>query len=105
MVNGYIHFIYPQRSISLDAIKVNDGRWHYLETRWLTGKLLLILDYGQVQLTESIDQWINGKTISRVYIGGILQKVGSTPLVITGLKGCVKVNINSFINCPECILT
>ncbi len=107
-MNGFIHFIYPERSVSLDDVRVDDGEWHFLETRWLvSGKLVLLLDYDQIQKVESIGSWINGKSISRVYIGGMLQTIGSTPLVINGLKGCVKVgggNVNLVASYSKSVL-
>ena len=46
IVNGFIHYIHPQHTVVLDTVQVNDGKWHYLETRWLTGELIVTLDYG-----------------------------------------------------------
>ena len=54
MVNGVIHYVHPQKTVTLDSGPVNDGQWHYVEARWLTDKLILTLDYGQIQVSHTL---------------------------------------------------
>ena len=90
--DGYVNYIYPQNTITLDQRQVNDGKWHYLETRWLQGKVIVTLDYGQLSKELDGDNWAVGNVVRRIYVGGEPRSVGSTSLVLNGLKGCVEVN-------------
>jgi hypothetical protein len=50
---GYIHYTYPDKTIIFDIVKVNDGKWHYIEVGWLMTGLVISLDYGQVKVSCS----------------------------------------------------
>lgn len=50
VVNGYLHYVNPQKTVVVDNMRVNDGNWHYMETRWLHEKLVVTVDYGQIQV-------------------------------------------------------
>ena len=54
LVNGYVHYIHPKKTVILDKVRIHDGKWHYLEIRWLPGKqFLMTLDYGEIQVCTS----------------------------------------------------
>lgn len=91
MRDGYAQYIYPQGAIALSQRQVNDGRWHYVEARWLQGKIVVTLDYGQLSIEVAGDNWAVGNVVRKVYVGGVPRNAGSTSLVLNGLKGCVEV--------------
>jgi hypothetical protein len=68
MVNGYIHFIHPRKTIVLDLHAVNDGEWHHLEMRWMAQRQFVIsLDYGQVQVRVYLYDPINLSLIALIH--------------------------------------
>ena len=98
--DGYINYIYPQETIALDQRQVNDGKWHYLEARWLQGKVVVTLDYGQLSKEVRGDNWAVGNIVRRIYVGGVPRAAGSTSLVLNGLRGCVEVGNFHFLSAP-----
>lgn len=60
--NGTISYVHPHQTVVFDEVLVNDGAWHYLETRWLPGEILITLDYGhfQVGLCHCYREFIRG---------------------------------------------
>ena len=45
-----------KKTIVLNGVNVNDGKWHYLEARWQADNSLLItLDYGQIRVSPFIN--------------------------------------------------
>ncbi len=92
LINGLVHYIYPRQTIVLDQYAANDGAWHYLEARWLPGKVVVTLDYGQVQKEVSGENWAVSKVVKQVYVGGKPESISNKNIIINGLKGCVKVN-------------
>ncbi|ELT95736.1 hypothetical protein CAPTEDRAFT_182594 [Capitella teleta] len=107
MVNGYIHYIHPRKTIVLDLHQVNDGLWHHLEMRWLPHKQFVIsLDYGQVQTLDSMNDWVTGQKVGTVFVGGFREKIRNKFVIVDGLIGCVKDIsvgnvINSFLKNPK----
>ena len=58
--DGFIEYSYKGRSktdsvrVTLDSVQVSDGQWHYVEARWYLSKIELWLDYGQRQVSVSV---------------------------------------------------
>lgn len=117
MVNGYVHFIHPRKTVILDSVQVNDGQWHDLKTQWMTGQRFKItLDHGQAQvrvtpssdhptqwvlimskplwfqIEDRLGDWVTGQHVGTVFVGGMKQIIGSNTVVVNGLRGCVKVS-------------
>ncbi|CAH1784160.1 unnamed protein product [Owenia fusiformis] len=90
IVNGYIHYIHPEKTAILDSVTVNDGQWHYMEARWYEGDLKLELDYGHKEVVIPMGDWVVGQRVVEVYVGGVGVNVGSNTLVQKALQGCVK---------------
>ncbi|XP_064633793.1 cadherin EGF LAG seven-pass G-type receptor 2-like isoform X2 [Lineus longissimus] len=88
--SGYIQYTYPGETILFDTVKVNDGEWHYIEVGWLKTALVISLDYGQVEQQYDMSTYVNEKTISEVFIGGVSVNAGGSTKVEKGLTGCVE---------------
>jgi len=52
--NGCVRCVHSRVNISLDAIPVNDGLWHYIQVQWILGELVVNLDYGDVVVRISL---------------------------------------------------
>ncbi len=55
----------------------------------------MTLDYGQHSAEVTGDNWAVGNVVRKIYVGGEPRSVGSTSLVLNGLKGCVEVGPDS----------
>ena len=54
LVDGHLHYIDSEQTAVLDSQRVDDGQWHYVETRWAqTGQLIMSLDHGLSQVSSS----------------------------------------------------
>ena len=52
MIDGYVLYILPEKTVAVEDMKVNDGKWHYFETRWLKQQLVVTLDYGEITVSS-----------------------------------------------------
>ncbi|XP_076447464.1 LOW QUALITY PROTEIN: cadherin EGF LAG seven-pass G-type receptor 2-like [Babylonia areolata] len=87
LIDGFIQYTFEDNSVTLDAVKVSDGQWHYIEARWYQGRMELLLDYGQIQKSTLLTRSVSGSDIQIVYVGAYRQ--GNDPMS-DGLVGCVK---------------
>ena len=44
-----------------------------------------------LQSVETMEDWVAGKIISRILVGGEMSKISGTEVVTSGLQGCVEV--------------
>ena len=55
LLGGLLHYVDSEQIAVLDTVSVNDGRWHYVETRWAqTGQLIISLDHGLFQVSDAL---------------------------------------------------
>ncbi|ESO95836.1 hypothetical protein LOTGIDRAFT_231995 [Lottia gigantea] len=87
LLNGYIIYIYNGKVVVFDVTKVNDGQWHYFESRWYPGQLQMFLDYGQRKMVVDMPSTVLEKVIQVVYVGGY--HTDNSP-IMNYFKGCVK---------------
>ncbi|KAL8613059.1 hypothetical protein ACOMHN_008828 [Nucella lapillus] len=100
LIDGFIRYTFEENSVSLDAVKVNDGRWHYIEARWYQGQMELLVDYGQIHKSTLLTQSVSGSDIQIIYVGAF--RKGNDP-ISDGFVGCVKdVRVG---NNPNAVLT
>ncbi|KAL5014369.1 hypothetical protein ScPMuIL_008639 [Solemya velum] len=92
VVDGYVQYNYTNgvqsQVYTLDDVRVDDGQWHYFESRWESStSVLLLLDYGQWKRRETIQSSILSQMITVVYVGA--ERQGNGP-IINGFIGCIK---------------
>lgn len=67
---------------------MNDGRWHNIEVKWMSGEIWLSLDYGDFEITRRTSEHISGQYVGTVSVGGTGPSSEGT---IVGFEGCIKV--------------
>ncbi|XP_046355288.2 cadherin EGF LAG seven-pass G-type receptor 1-like isoform X1 [Haliotis rufescens] len=94
--DGFITYNFKATKIVFDFRKVNDGKWHYFESRWFQGRQELTLDYGQLSMEVERASTIKSSVVSMVYVGATRQ--GNEP-VKNGFHGCVKdIRMGNYAN-------
>ncbi|XP_013421944.1 cadherin EGF LAG seven-pass G-type receptor 2-like isoform X1 [Lingula anatina] len=95
--SGYIKHTFPQnnapsRIIRFDQVWVNDGKWHYVEVRWRSDQIQIILDYGQLQESHPVatGSLVVGATVTRIFVGGLEHTSSGNVEVLKGLKACLE---------------
>ncbi|XP_023244632.1 protocadherin-like wing polarity protein stan isoform X2 [Centruroides sculpturatus] len=88
IINGHIRYHLNDKFLILPDVRVNDGKWHHIEAKWMSNGVWLSLDYGQYEITKDIEGSIKGMYIGKVSIGGLepselLEKVNY-------FKGCIQ---------------
>ncbi|KAH3819069.1 cadherin EGF LAG seven-pass G-type receptor 1-like isoform X2 [Dreissena polymorpha] len=92
---GFIEYTYVNtisQTFRFDSVAVNDGEWHYFETRWLeNGSMVMLLNYGQREKTVKLQSTLIGKKITSVYAGAIRLENSQTGNHFTGCIQNVRV--------------
>lgn len=89
LVDGYIQYRYENTTMKLTETRVDDGLWHNVEVKWMSREVWINLDYGNYEITHSVDSWVAGLYIGKISVGGVQP---SDPAKVTGFKGCIKVS-------------
>lgn len=50
--NGLLEYRHPQKTAILSHTRLDDGAWHHVQAQWLFTTFRLVLDYGQVQVSD-----------------------------------------------------
>ncbi|XP_069162090.1 protocadherin-like wing polarity protein stan isoform X3 [Procambarus clarkii] len=87
LVDGYIQYRYENATIKMTDARVDDGLWHNVEVKWMSGEVWINLDYGNHEITVRVDAHIANLYIGKVSVGGVQP---SDPAKVTGFKGCIK---------------
>ncbi|XP_063598702.1 protocadherin-like wing polarity protein stan [Penaeus indicus] len=87
LVDGYIQYRYENTTMKLTETRVDDGLWHNVEVKWMNTEVWINLDYGNYEITHSVNSWVAGLYIGKVSVGGVQP---SDPAKVTGFKGCIK---------------
>lgn len=66
LVDGYIQYRYENATIKLSDSRVDDGHWHNIEVKWMSGEVWLNLDYGDHEITIRVDAHV-----ANLYIGKV----------------------------------
>ena len=88
MVEGYIQYSYGNTSFKLIDSRVDDGEWHNIEVKWMNREIWLNLDYGDFEKTRRVNEYVAGKYIGKVTVGGVEP---TDPANNNGFNGCIKV--------------
>ncbi|CAL4108899.1 unnamed protein product [Meganyctiphanes norvegica] len=87
LVEGYIQYRYENATLSMSEVRVDDGQWHNIEVKWMSGEVWLNLDYGDYEKTVRLNNVIANEYIGTVSVGGVPP---SDPSNVVGFKGCIK---------------
>ena len=93
-MDGYIQYRYENTTFRLIDVRVDDGRWHNIQVKWMHREIWLNLDYGDFEKTIRVDEHVAGLYIGKVTVGGVEP---SDPSNVIGFTGCIKVRF--FKNC------
>ncbi|XP_037498235.1 protocadherin-like wing polarity protein stan isoform X1 [Rhipicephalus sanguineus] len=68
---GHLKYTIDGESLSLEDIRVNDGKWHNVAVKWMVGDVWLSLDYGQYEVSKEFAAAIQGLYVGKVSLGGL----------------------------------
>lgn len=71
IIGGSIMYTYNSQSVVMRDVKVNDGKWHFLDANWMANGIWLNLDYGQYEENKEFVGDIRGLYIAKVTVGGL----------------------------------
>ena len=87
-MEGHIQYRYANATLKLKEARVDDGRWHHVEIKWMSGEVWINLDYGNHEDTLKVNAQVSNHYIGTVSVGGVQP---SDQAKVTGFKGCIKV--------------
>ncbi|KAG7177210.1 Cadherin EGF LAG seven-pass G-type receptor 3-like [Homarus americanus] len=87
LVDGYIQYRYENATKKLSVAQMDDGLWHNVEVKWMTGEVWITLDYGDHEETVNVEENISNLYVGKVSVGGVQP---SDPAKVTSFKGCIK---------------
>jgi Laminin G domain len=86
MSNGKIQLHWQSTIHVLESEPLNNGKWHFLEIKWMQGEVWLSVDNGYYEKTVAVDTKLQGLSVIKVSVGG-LEGTRTTD----SLVGCIKV--------------
>jgi hypothetical protein len=86
MSNGKIQLHWQSTIHVLESELLNNGKWHFLEIKWMQGEVWLSVDNGYYEKTVAVDTKLQGLSVIKVSVGG-LEGTRTTD----SLVGCIKV--------------
>ena len=93
MFNGKIQLDLQSAIHILESEQLNNGKWHFLEIKWMQGEVWISVDYGYYEKTVAVDSSFQGLSVIKVSLGGLEDTRTTDSLV-----GCIKVtNFACFI--------
>ncbi|KAB7505845.1 Cadherin EGF LAG seven-pass G-type receptor 1 [Armadillidium nasatum] len=87
LIEGHIQYRYENTTVLLSESRVDDGRWHNIEIKWMSGEVWLNLDFGDFEITRRTRDKVTGHYVGTVSVGGTGP---STEGTVIGLDGCIK---------------
>ncbi|XP_045101942.1 protocadherin-like wing polarity protein stan isoform X7 [Portunus trituberculatus] len=87
LMDGHIQYRYENATLRLKETRVDDGRWHHVEIKWMSGEVWINLDYGNYEETLKVNAQVANHYIGTVAVGGVQPSNQDT---VTGFKGCIK---------------
>ncbi|RXG51616.1 Protocadherin-like wing polarity protein stan [Armadillidium vulgare] len=87
LIEGHIQYRYENTTVLLSESRVDDGRWHNIEIKWMSGEVWLNLDFGDFEITRRSKDKVTGHYVGTVSVGGTGP---STEGTVIGLDGCIK---------------
>lgn len=89
LIEGRIQYRYENATLRLKEARVDDGLWHHVEIKWMSGEVWINLDYGNYEDTLKVNEQVANHYIGTVSVGGVQPSDQAT---VIGFKGCIKVS-------------
>ncbi|KAK7789529.1 hypothetical protein R5R35_000833 [Gryllus longicercus] len=90
LVSGQVQYSYNGETFVLSSGLVNDGHWHHIEVKWMSGELWINLDYGQREMTAPATSKLQGLYVGKILIGGPDTALGSLNVDYGYFEGCIQ---------------
>ncbi|KAK4300812.1 hypothetical protein Pmani_027014 [Petrolisthes manimaculis] len=87
LVEGHLQYRYENLTRRLWRKRVDDGRWHHVEIKWMDSEVWINLDYDDHEVSVSTHSRVDNLYVGKISVGGVQP---SDPAKVIGFKGCIK---------------